>query len=657
MLCCQKSVEAMHQSKLEQLVAERKGDTPGAAEVEYLLNVAPILCEYSQQQERKARQAEEDEMEDESEMSECVLDGTMNNFIQVKRKIKDQATLTKLKIATLVEDEGSKAYQEAKTSHALLESRLHPEEDTCKKCNVPLLVVASESDLVCPECGHAQFFTDGTNGLTYEQEVNRVVIPAFAYKRANHLSEWLAQFQGKESTDIPAEVIDALRAEFRKARITSRHEISRAKVRALLKKLNYSKYYEHVPYIMKILGVSPPSMSQELEDKIRVMFLQCQTPFMKHRPTARKNFISYPYFLYKACQLLGEDQFLPCFPLLKSRPKLKAHDLLWQAICHELNWQFIPSMTAVGRTDHCTRHGGGRRCQTEGCKRSAAGKTDHCVTHGGGRRCITRGCTRSAVSPSDHCVTHGGGVRCNTPGCDKAAQAGTTHCIAHGGGRRCKTEGCDKSARGMTEHCITHGGGQRCITDGCDKAAQGGTENCIAHGGGIRCCVCSNVSVHYKGGACYECRERTALKRWEKQTTRWLNGLSWYCDETLPCAREMSTRTKSCIKRPDYVFVLESHVVVLEVDEDYHRYYNVACEVDRMGKIKDLIRLPIHFVRFNPAQRRYPLLEDLLRHLFANPKGAQNAAGMMVHFVGYPEERMQELSDEDEFCYEYKEVA
>lgn len=96
---------------------------------------------------------------------------------------------------------------------------------------------------------------------------------------------------------------------------------------------------------------------------------------------------------------------------------------------------------------------------------------------------------------------------------------------------------------------------------------------------------------------------------------------------------------------------------MLEVDEDYHRYYNVACEVDRMGKIKDLIRLPIHFVRFNPAQRRYPLLEDLLRRLFAEPEGAANAAEMLLHFVGYPEERMQELDDEDEFNYEYEAVG
>lgn len=32
-------------------------------------------------------------------------------------------------------------------------------------------------------------------------------------------------------------------------------------------------------------------------------------------------------------------------------------------------------------------------------------------------------------------------------------------------------------------------------------------------------------------------------------------------DQQLPCARGMSTRDRSCIKRPDYVFVFETHVV------------------------------------------------------------------------------------------------
>ena len=38
------------------------------------------------------------------------------------------------------------------------------------------------------------------------------------------------------------------------------------------------------------------------------------------------------------------DDYLPCFPLLKSRDKLKEQDRLWEKICNHLQWQFIPSI-------------------------------------------------------------------------------------------------------------------------------------------------------------------------------------------------------------------------------------------------------------------------------------------------------------------------
>ena len=42
---------------------------------------------------------------------------------------------------------------------------------------------------------------------------------------------------------------------------------------------------------------------------------------------------------------------------------------------------------AIGKTDKCKRHGGGKRCNEPGCKTGAEGKTDKCVAHGGGIRC------------------------------------------------------------------------------------------------------------------------------------------------------------------------------------------------------------------------------------------------------------------------------
>lgn len=40
------------------------------------------------------------------------------------------------------------------------------------------------------------------------------------------------------------------------------------------------------------------------------------------------------------------------------------------------------------------------------------------------------------------CVSHGGGKRCQADGCAKGAQAGGQFCKSHGGGRRCRIDGC-----------------------------------------------------------------------------------------------------------------------------------------------------------------------------------------------------------------------
>ena len=201
----------------------------------------------------------------------------------------------------------------------------------------------AQSEDSCVECGYVEYVQGEEIGFKEEQEMEKNIV--YSYKRENHFNEWVSQFQAKESTSVPPDVIDQLRAEFKKQKIKELSEITHEKVKALLKKLDKSKYYEHVPYITTILnGIQPPTMSQALEDRLRLMFHQIQKPFEKHRPKDRKNFLSYSYTLYKFCELLGEDDYLPCFPLLKSKEKLYKQDEIWKGICQELRWQFIKTV-------------------------------------------------------------------------------------------------------------------------------------------------------------------------------------------------------------------------------------------------------------------------------------------------------------------------
>jgi len=214
---------------------------------------------------------------------------------------------------------------------------------TCAYSNIILDQVAS--DLICDGCG-VVVAAHINEELTYreEQETSSCRVN-YSYKRENHFNEWLSQFQAQETTTIPDQVMEQLRSELKKLKIKNLEDITHAKIRGLLKKLRLNKYYEHVPYITNTLnGIKPPNMPAELEECLRIMFKDIQRPFDDNCPTERKNFLSYSYVLYKFCELLGEDNYLQYFPLLKSKEKLYQQDVIWKKICYDLKWEFIQTV-------------------------------------------------------------------------------------------------------------------------------------------------------------------------------------------------------------------------------------------------------------------------------------------------------------------------
>ena len=211
---------------------------------------------------------------------------------------------------------------------------------TCKDTELTLHL--SEGKLICTGCGYCEEIIMDSDKPNYKDPIPDVT--AYAYKRINHFNEWLAQFQAKESTDIPQDVYAKILEEIKKQRLFDKN-ITPRRMRIILKKLGYNKYYEHVQHIInKVSGIPPPKITREVEEKFRQMFKEAQEPFAIHCPKNRKNFLSYSYTLHKFCQLLELDDFLPCFPLLKSRDKLKEQDRIWKKICEYLDWQFISSL-------------------------------------------------------------------------------------------------------------------------------------------------------------------------------------------------------------------------------------------------------------------------------------------------------------------------
>ncbi|NBN99744.1 MAG: hypothetical protein EBV19_10980, partial [Flavobacteriia bacterium] len=164
----------------------------------------------------------------------------------------------------------------------------------------------------------------------------------YAYRRINHFREILAQVQAKETTQIDDSIITAIENQIHKERITL-DQLTDAKAKEILKKLGYNKYYEHIPFIKEKLGIKPPVMTPELEETLCNLFMETQGPYARFCPDERVNFLNYYYTVYKLCELLGQTQYLPYFPMLKDRDKRIEQDEIWKKICKELNWEFIPT--------------------------------------------------------------------------------------------------------------------------------------------------------------------------------------------------------------------------------------------------------------------------------------------------------------------------
>ena len=212
--------------------------------------------------------------------------------------------------------------------------------DKCE-CNGELIKVENMGVMICNKCSKIYPFLVENEKPSYKEPPKEVCF--YAYKRINHFREILAQFQAKETTQIPDQVIIDILNQIKKERMDIK-DLTNKKAKNILKKLGYNKYYEHIPFIKDKLGIKPPIMSPELEDKLCNLFLDIQKPYSKNCPDDRVNFLNYYYVLYKMCELLGEEKFLPFFPMLKDPVKRIEQDEIWKKICVDLDWEFIPTI-------------------------------------------------------------------------------------------------------------------------------------------------------------------------------------------------------------------------------------------------------------------------------------------------------------------------
>lgn len=198
----------------------------------------------------------------------------------------------------------------------------------CPECAKPM-------QRICQDCG---CFFD-TPELVVNDLYNYRPRPRRVYNRLDHFKEVLGQFQGREGKDIPTEVLDKIRDE-----IDQPLEATSKDIKKVLRKLKLNKYIENTTYILfAITGKQPPYIPREVEDKTIKMFKQIDRAYCSIYKDERKSFLNYNYILYKLLELMRQDEILPRIPILRTRVRLRQHDIIWHQICSELDWTYKPT--------------------------------------------------------------------------------------------------------------------------------------------------------------------------------------------------------------------------------------------------------------------------------------------------------------------------
>lgn len=142
--------------------------------------------------------------------------------------------------------------------------------DICHYCsNGEFIPREEEGVMICNnnDCGKFVHYVYDSSKPSNKEPPNE---PSYtAYIRLNHFKEILSQFQAKETTQIPDDVIENITNRIKKERIKDiQKELNYDKMREILRKLGYNKYFEHIQFINSKFGIRPPIMNEQLHETL-----------------------------------------------------------------------------------------------------------------------------------------------------------------------------------------------------------------------------------------------------------------------------------------------------------------------------------------------------------------------------------------------------
>lgn len=209
---------------------------------------------------------------------------------------------------------------------------------------------------ICLKCSYQQTYS--TTKLTCKDYIRINMSNRFTYDRSSHFRDCIKQYQGKQNCKIDKKILEDLDKKFKSNRllilntesnVIRYNKITRNYILIFLKELKYTKHYENVNYIYKLLTDKYIDDISHLEDilinQYKDLLSLYDNIYGKGQPNQldRKNFMNSQYLLY---QLLRNNNH-PCdinnFNMLKTNVRKIFHDNICKNLFNKLGWKFTPT--------------------------------------------------------------------------------------------------------------------------------------------------------------------------------------------------------------------------------------------------------------------------------------------------------------------------
>jgi hypothetical protein len=214
--------------------------------------------------------------------------------------------------------------------------------DLCPNCMIAMKYNVALQQLICPvpSCGYWKRFADMTSAaLAYGEEVE---FCKYSYNPVTHLDDTIKYAEAGEAPVVPPQHLEKI------MQVLVSNDVKPVNVtikiiRDIIREIKGIHAENTVQIYSRLTGRSPRRLSTFAKDQIRIMFIT-EEPYYRKHCDGRTNNLSYPYKLYKYCELLGYWEMLETLPLLRGDNNLAKHDVIQARVHRDLDWQFIPTL-------------------------------------------------------------------------------------------------------------------------------------------------------------------------------------------------------------------------------------------------------------------------------------------------------------------------